>query len=179
MAKKIKLVAKPLELEEIANYYQDSASALRLYFSDKNPKFKEVFAIETYEEVAIRLKERMDELDRSTSLTLLAALEAKFMLDCIERGRVNKSDSLSIALINYTANQKYSLLDDKILDIWKGNTSVEPRRIEDLKGIYKYRHWLAHGRHWTPKMARPDYDYATVYEIVQKSLNDFPFEGRV
>ncbi len=175
MAKKIKLVAKPLELQEIANYYQDSASALRLHFSNKNPKFNEIFAIETYEEVTYRLKERINELDRSTSLTLLAALEAKFMLDCAKRAEINKRDSLSIALINYTANQKYNLLDDNILDIWKSNTSVDPRRIEDLKGIYKYRHWLAHGRYWTPKMARPDYDYATVYEIVQKSLNDFLF----
>lgn len=176
MAKKIKLVEKPLELQEIAIYYEDSASALRLYFSDKNPKFKEVFAIETYEEVAIRLKERIDELDRSTSLTLLAALEARFMLDCKERSKTNKNDSLSVALISRIANQKYTLLDEKILNIWKDNASIEPQHIEDLKGIYKYRNWLAHGRHWTPKMARPDYDYATVYEIVQKSLHDFPFE---
>lgn len=172
-----RLIAKPLKLEEIAIYYKDSEAALRFYFSDKNPKFEEIFTLDSREEISSKLNDRIEELARSTSLSLLAVIEATIMMDCKERDKNNKNDNLSIALIPFVKNQKYILLKDEILDIWKSYFPRNSQLIGDLKGALKYRHWLAHGRHFTPKMGRPDYDYPTIYQLTENILNSFPFEG--
>ena len=172
-----RLVAKPLKLEEIANYYNDSESSLRLYFSDKNPNFETIFATNTRDEVNIKLTNRIEELNRSTSLSLLAVIEAMFMMDCKKRDNTNQNDDLSIALIPLVRNKSYILLNDNILDIWRVHKPQFSQLIGNLKGALKYRHWLAHGRHFTPNMGRPDYDYATIYKLAEDILNSFPFVG--
>lgn len=174
---KIPLIAKPLKLEEIANYYNDSDASLRLYFSTKNPNFEQRFPTYTYEEVVLELNERIDELDRSTSLSLLAALEAVFRTDYKIRSEKRKKDALSKYFKEIFKNkEERASLDEDLLNAWKEHTSVQAKLIEDLKGAYKYRHWLAHGRHWTPKMGRPDYDYSDIYTLAERTINSFPFE---
>lgn len=173
-----KLVANPLKLEAIADYYEDSEAALRIYFSSKNPNFKQRFLDYSYEELVVELNDRINELDRSTSLSLLAALEAVFRIDYKERVKKRKKDRLSKSLKEiYGVKEARASLEEDILNAWKENTTVKPQLIENLKGAYKYRHWLAHGRYWTPKMGRPDYDYYGIYQLVDDVLNSFPFEG--
>lgn len=177
-----KLIAQPLQLEEVANYYNDSEASLRLYFSQKNrlinPNFEKRFLDYNTAEIVAELSSRIDELGRSTSLSLLAALEAMFRMDYKERVEKRKKDSLSKALkvIHQTKGLRASLEED-IFNAWLENTTVKLKLIQDLKGAYKYRHWLAHGRHWTPKMGRPDYDYSEIYQLAENILNNFPFEG--
>ncbi len=172
-----RLTANPLKLEEIANYYNDCISALTLYFSDKNPRFEDIFAGETSDEVSSQLHSRIEELNRSTSLSLLALIEAIFMMDCKERDKGSKDDVLSIALIACITNKKYILLNDRILDVWKENIPELSQELAYLKGALKYRHWLAHGRHFTPNMGRADYDYSEIYQLTELILKKFPFEG--
>ena len=101
-----------------------------------------------------------------------------FRMDYKERVEKRKKDSLSKALkvIHQTKGLRASLEED-IFNAWLENTTVKLKLIQDLKGAYKYRHWLAHGRHWTPKMGRPDYDYSEIYQLAENILNNFPFEG--
>lgn len=173
-----KLIAQPLQLEEVANYYTDSKDSLRLYFSSNNPNFESLLSKYSSGLLPDELKNRLDELDHSTSLTLLAALEAMFRTDYKERVEKRKKDGLSKALrvIHQTKGLRASLEDD-IFNAWLENTTVKSKLINDLKGAYKYRHWLAHGRYWTPKMGRPDYEYSEIYELAEIILNNFPFEG--
>lgn len=173
-----KLIAQPLQLEEVANYYNDSEASLRLYFSSKNPSFNKRFLDYTFEELSIELNSRIDELGRSTSLSLLAALEAAFRLDYKERVEQRKKDRLSRSLRElYREKESKASLEEDIFNAWLENTDVKRQLIEDLKGVLKYRHWLAHGRYWTPKMGRPDYDYLEIYQLTANILNNFPFEG--
>lgn len=173
-----KLIAQPLQLEEIANYYNDSEASLRLYFSDKNPSFENRFLDYSVEELSAELNSRFDELERSTSLSLLAALEAMFRIDYKERVKKRKKDRLSKALRElFKSKELKASLEDDIFNVWLENTSVKPQLIEDLKGAFKYRHWLAHGRYWTPKMGKPNYDYFGLYQLAENILNSFPFEG--
>jgi len=174
----VKLIAQPLQFEEVENYYNDSKESLSFYFSDKNPHFEEIFAVNTRQEVNLRLNDRIEELRRSTSLSLLAALEAVFRLDYKERVEKKKKDCLSRCLRElYREKENKASLEKDIFNAWLENTDVKPKLIEDLKGAFKYRHWLAHGRYWTPKMGRPDYEYSEIYQLVESILNNFPFEG--
>lgn len=170
------LIAKPITLEEIAVYYKDSEAALRLFFSLDNPRVEQ-FLGSTPEELDMKLNERIEELGRLASLSLLATLEALFRTDYKERIKKRKKDCLSKALkkIHNIKATKASLEDD-ILQAWKENTNDSSQLISHLKGAYKYRHWLAHGRYWSPKMGRPDYDYSEIYQLVETTINSFPFE---
>lgn len=172
------LFAKPLKIDDIAIYYSDTETSLRLYFSKENPKFEQRFSGYTVEELASELNDRIDELGRTASLSLLATLEASFRMDYSHRCRKRKKDPLSRVLRDiYKAKGNKASLEEDILDAWKENTRGATKYIGDLKGAYKYRHWLAHGRYWTPKMGRADYDYTTIYQLAEIILNNFPFDG--
>ncbi len=173
-----KLIAQPLQLEEVADYYDDSEASLRLYFSPHNLNAANILLKYAAEMLPVVLKNRLDELDRSTSLSLLAALEAVFRIDYKERAKRKKKDCLSKALREiYQTKELKASLEEDIFNAWLENTDVKPKLIEDLKGAFKYRHWLAHGRYWTPKMGRPDYEYSEIYQLAETILNSFPFEG--
>jgi hypothetical protein len=179
---KQRLGAQPLKLEEIANHHKDCERSLRLYFSEKNPNFQNVL-LEYFpdDESKIKLSQlrdsRIKELERSTSLVLLAAIEAWFMMDVKNRQDANLTDDFSVALMSWTTGKKYILLDDTFLDIWKIHYPTFINLIGALKDAFKYRHWLAHGRHFPPKTQRHDYDYFTIYQLAETILNSFPFEG--
>ncbi len=179
MVKRVSLSNDNLELDDIVIHYSDSESSLKLYFTPKRTKdFEKRFSGYTREDLSSELRARIEELNHTSSLSLLAAIEAAFRIDYIQRNHKKKKDSLSRALrsIYKQKNTKASLEED-ILDTWKTNTNVASQLIEDLKGAYKYRHWLAHGRYWVPKLGRHHYDYDSVYKLAATVFNSFPFVG--
>jgi hypothetical protein len=177
VAKRVSFSKEHLELDDIASYYSDSESALRQYFSSNNKDYATRFSNYTADEVAIELKDRINELNHTSSLSLLAALEAVFRIDYLQRVYKKKKDPLSRAFRNiYHKKSTKASLEDDILEAWKENTHGTSQLISDLKGAYKYRHWLAHGRYWLPKMGR-NYDYDSVYLLAETILKSFPFEG--
>ena len=114
----------------------------------------------------------LKELDYSASLKLLTSIEASFRIDFGERVYTRKRDPFSRALreLHKTKGNKASLEDD-IFETWKMHTDYG-RIISELKGAFKFRHWLAHGRYWTPKLGR-SYDYfdvATIAQLVDNQL---------
>jgi hypothetical protein len=44
--------------------------------------------------------------------------------------------------------------------------------IGELRGAFKFRHWLAHGRYWKPKFGRR-YDFNDIYTIADIALKHF------
>ncbi|KAF3982003.1 MAG: hypothetical protein HFP81_00555 [Methylococcales symbiont of Hymedesmia sp. n. MRB-2018] len=178
MARRVSFSNKQLELGEIAIHYLDSESSLKLYFSSENNDYEERFSGYSSGELANELRRRITELSHTSSLSLLATLEAIFRIDYLQRNYNRKKDSLSRTLREiYQEKSIRASLEDDILDAWKTNTHGTSQIISDLKGAYKYRHWLAHGRYWEPKMGRQSYDYDSVYELTETILNSFPFEG--
>jgi hypothetical protein len=57
-------------------------------------------------------------------------------------------------------------LEEHILESWKEYIPAERALISEIKGALRYRHWLAHGRYWEPKLGRR-YDFASVYLLAQ------------
>lgn len=55
-------------------------------------------------------------------------------------------------------------LEDDILRLWKEDFPEYKRLISEVITAFKYRHWLAHGRYWEPKLGRI-YDYYSLYDL--------------
>jgi hypothetical protein len=180
---KQRLGAQPLELEEINNYYKDCEGSLRLYFSEKNPEIQNVliqyFPTESEEDAKAKLLDiRIKELEHSSSLILLSAIEAWFMNDVKNRQSANLTDNFSLDLINWRMEKtKYILLDEKLWNIWKNHNPNLIDLIGTLKDAFLYRNWLAHGRHFPAKTQRHEYPFRIIRDLAKDVLKEFPFKG--
>ena len=120
--------------------------------------------------------EILDENERNSSMNILAALEAAFRIDFIQRSQARKRDGLSRVLRRlYTKEGARVSLEDDILPRWKQEYPELRSIVSELIGAFKYRHWLAHGRYWTPRLGRR-YDYQEVYALADSIFEVFPFE---
>ncbi|MHB8384631.1 MAG: hypothetical protein ACYDC3_20105 [Candidatus Binataceae bacterium] len=177
MADRVRFSRRHRELPEIAAYHQDLAPSLRLYFSAASPSYLLRFDGYTATEVTDELRKRLEEADLTSSLTVLTSLEAAFRIDYLQRCYLRGKDPVSRAFRNiYKSKRVRASLEDEIFDVWAKNSSVPPSIISELRGAFRFRHWLAHGRYWTPKFGRR-YDYPDVFQLADLTLRSFPFYG--
>ncbi len=174
MARKVTFSGENLELAEAALHHNDAEGALTLFFSIASPSYSVRFAGYKPNEVRDEFGERIAELDRNTTMSLLAAIEAAFRIDYLQRCYNKKKDEVSRQFRQiYKAKEAHVSLEDDIFEVWKNNTKGSTRLISDLRGAFKFRHWIAHGRYWTPKFGQK-YDYVSVYPLALQALSDFP-----
>jgi hypothetical protein len=64
-------------------------------------------------------------------------------------------------------------LAEKIFEIWRTVYPETSYLIGELKGAFRFRHWLAHGRYFQPKLGRK-YDYEGLYLLAISVLTQFP-----
>jgi hypothetical protein len=166
-----------LTLEELAAYHEDIVASLRLYFSSAAPTFTTRFTGLSLDEVDVELTRRLDESELRSAFALLTSLEASFRIDFDSRCRQRLKDDLSIFFreVEKTRGDRVRL-DEDILEGWKRYTSAETILINQLRGAFNFRHWLAHGRYWTPKLGR-EYDFGFVYTMTSAIVSGFPFES--
>jgi hypothetical protein len=175
MADRVTFSGEHLALSEIVEHHQDLESSLRLYFSAKSPDFSIRFAGYSNTEVRDELSERLDESDLSSSFALFTALEAAFRIDYLQRCYRKGRDPLSRVFRRiYREKQEWPSLDDDIFGAWRDNSFVPRRLIGELRGAFRFRHWLAHGRYWTPKLGRK-YHFDDVFSLANLTLRSFPF----
>lgn len=162
---------------DIANIYNNREKALRLYFSPKNPDYVSLFLGETETDITEMLKYQLAEINKDACFNLLAAIEAKFRLDYNVRGERRFRDALSSKCreLYRTLKSKVSL-EDQIFDLWKDEFPTYKQSFSLLKGAYKYRHWLAHGRYWVLKAGQPDgYEFNDLYQVAS-IIDGLPFK---
>jgi hypothetical protein len=165
-----------LELNQIASYYNDTEQALRLYYSAASPHFTTRFVTYQDAEVIKEHSSRLDELEVTCAMTVLSKLEASFRIDYLVRCRRKKRDALTKHFREiYKTKMHKASLDDEILEGWSETYPIYRRLVGEVKGALNYRHWIAHGRYWEPKLARKKYDYLTVYTLAAEVLLTLPF----
>jgi hypothetical protein len=175
MAKRVSFSGEHLGLPEVAAHRQDLASSLTLYFPAASPSHLVRFVGYAGSEVTSELVERLAEADLTSSLTVLAAVEAAFRIDYLKRCYRKGKDPVSRALREiYKEKQQHASLEDEIFEAWIKNSSGGRSIIVELRGAFKFRHWLAHGRYWTPKLGRR-YDFDDVFALANLTLRSFPF----
>ena len=168
---------RPASISEIAAYHEDTGSSLLIYFSDTTlrhypARFFGYLPQEIHEELQVRL----EETDIRSSLTILAHLEGVFRIDYRERctRQLRKRDALSRAFwYLWRKHGERARLEDQILELWKAEFSDKSKLIGELRGAFKFRHWLAHGRYSVPKF--PKYDYRSIYDLADAVITTFPF----
>jgi hypothetical protein len=172
MAKKDNLAFK-----DVANIYNLREQSLRLYFSAVNPDFLELFFGETDSEVQDKLNYQLKEINKDACLSLLAAIEAKFRLDYNLRGQRRFRDGLSKKCKDlFREKEQRVSLEEQIFEIWKEEYPEYKSYFSILKGAFKYRHWLAHGRYWVLKAGKSDgYDFYDLYSVAV-SVDALPFK---
>ncbi len=121
---------------------------------------------------------RRRETDVFAALGVLSALEAALREDFIIRCIKRSSDPLSKYFLEiYAIKGLRASLEEEILEGWKLHSTIEAHTIGQIKGAFKFRHWIAHGRYWVPKIGQ-SYDFPSVYQIASAVLNGFPLLTR-
>lgn len=163
-------------LLDISYYHLTAEAALRLHYSQSNPSYQLVFAGYRPTEVAAELSERISETEIRSILIIIARLEAAFRLDYISRAGSKQADQISINLRRlHKRKKRKARLDEDILEIWKGHVDPTGRAIiSKLRGMLKYRHWLAHGRYW---QFGANHSFNDVYLVADVILTDFGLQS--
>lgn len=157
---------------DIANYQLDAEKSIRLYFSNDNPEFANIFTGYRISEVNAMLSDMINETDIRSVLVLMAHMEATFRVDYKVRSQKKYSDPISIEFRKIWKRKKQRARLEEILDVW-GNINLESKKIiGQLKSIFSFRHWLAHGRYWN---IGNEYDFQTVYLLTDAVLSSFSF----
>lgn len=177
MVSRVSFSGEHLLLKQIAAHHTDVRNALHHYFSPTSSQYTMRFAGYLAVEVQEELADRLSESERSTILTILTSLEAAFYIDYLQRCYLKKKDRLSRAFRAIHKRYAYrASFEDEILTAWSDHTSVPRSLIGEIRGAFKYRHWLAHGRYRIPKLGRK-FDYDSIYLLADKVHNEFPFES--
>src|SRR6266581_118245 len=102
-------------LREIAEHHQDLEASLRVYFSTASPTFVVRFGGYSLVEVADELETRIDEADLTSSLAILASLEAAFRIDYLLRCYRKRKDALSRVFREIYKAKKIGLKEYRLL----------------------------------------------------------------
>jgi hypothetical protein len=112
----------------------------------------------------------LDEADKQACLFLIASAEAAIRVDFLERVYEKRKDRVSRAFRDiYKSRCEHDKtrvrLDRDILETWASEITRAKTAVGTFKGALKFRHWLAHGRYWVPKLGRK-YDPIGIVQIV-------------
>jgi hypothetical protein len=128
----------------------------------------------TPDEVARHFEEARSELDSAASLMLLAEAEAVLRVDYLLRVRRKEKDPVSRAFRELHKVKEDSVrLEQELLETWVTCHDGCKAAVSDFKGALNLRHWLAHGRYWTPKLGRR-YAVRDVFEIADRLFTHLP-----
>ena len=163
-------------LADISGYHADAEASLRLYYSLQHSTHQARFTGYFPSEVAAELIERLDETEMRSALVILARIEAAFRVDYKVRATSKRADPVSVGFRRLHATKSdRARLEDEILEVWRQNLEPADRAvISQLRGMLKYRHWLAHGRYWQPGV---QHTFQDVYLLAYIILSGFDLEG--
>jgi len=125
-------------------------------------------------EVAHYFEGARGELEAAACLMMLAEAEAVLRVDYLSRVRRKGKDPLSKAFRELHKQKEDRVgLERDLLDIWVDHQNDCRAAVSDFRGALKFRHWLAHGRYWTPKLGRR-YAVRDVFEITERLFAKLP-----
>jgi hypothetical protein len=113
------------------------------------------------------------QLELLTMFELLATTEAILRIEVRARVAARKKDGLSRRFRKlYKAKGDRIRLDEDILNAMK-EEGVSASVIAAFRGVLRLRHWLAHGRHWHPKLGR-GYTPNDVFDVSRALIDSIP-----
>lgn len=166
--------AEKLSLQDISEYYAESDYAFRLLFSPLNPDFEVRYAIHTINEIRKKRGCRLTELDKLSGFAVLSSIESTLKVDYLIRCEDKRKDALSRRFRAIFKRKKERIsFDTELIDSWIQEHPEHKQIFGDLRGAWRYRHWLAHGRYWLPKLGRK-YDYFSLHSLAESIHDQLP-----
>ena len=160
-----------------AQYHYGVVESLREYFSPDSPDSLARVEAFSGRRLGSRPADYVEETGLRSSLALLTWIEAVFQLDYQYRCRNRLKDDLSRAFRAISKRKPdYVSLEKDIFDAWSSCASWALPLIGELRGAFKFRNWLAHGRYWTPKLGRK-YDFESLYLLADAVSSNLPLCG--
>jgi len=174
---KMTFSGKKQNLSIIWQWYEDAQAAFNGYQRDtlnalfQGETLEEPFLFMTKDDILNYFSEQKSELENLVSLNIMASVEATIRIDYLNRVYTRQKDLVSRRFrdLHKEKGVKASLEND-ILKIWKQEQPLCKKAIDDFQQALKFRHWLAHGRYWTPKLART-YNLNNIFDIAEQLLN--------
>ncbi|ELI8161203.1 TPA: hypothetical protein ACJIWH_003810 [Yersinia enterocolitica] len=179
MARKITESGAHLSFEDVIEQKEAIDKAISVLYSEDNANYQSQFIGRSRGEVEEERLRRMDESDKTHSLLLLTAIEAKFRLDAEERYRKRYKDALSRKIREIYRTRKTIKLEDHLISV---RTEMEPqlkKYYDALRNAFKYRHWLAHGRYWESNIKDirdGNYDFTNLRLIITNVIFNSEFK---
>ncbi len=137
------------------------------------------------QEIDYALHKKLDQLSIASSFQLFAAFEGAIRYDTKNRQRKARVGKDIKRMIRRKRKSLKDIDIKDILDCWCQRYSIDPSRVNTIKGLLQYRHWLAHGRYWdninlpvSKSAISPKY----IYELMRECFDEFKrheseFEG--
>jgi hypothetical protein len=161
-------------LDNIAEYHEDVCFMIKNFYSSllkcefKTSMLPEKLIHLTTEEIG-QLKEfYLIETETRSSFTVLTFIESVFMRHYQNRSKTKKKHRVLAQEYKCIKNQTRPSLSDDLFRAWERAYPEKSILFMNLKRVFKYRHWLAHGRHWTLKSQVPDFD--DIYMLAREVL---------
>lgn len=106
-------------------------------------------------------------------MVILARIEAAFRVDYKARATSKRTDPISASFRKlYVQKGDRVRLEDDILEIWRQSLDPADRAIiGQLRGMLKYRHWIAHGRYWHPGAQHAFDDIYLLADVILTGLD--------
>ena len=164
------------DVSKILLYYHTSSKSLNSYRESiaSNKVNDPNYIGFTKKELIEYFNNHFEELEKNISFNILSTLEASFMVDYLFRTKRKLKDDVSRKFRDlYKLKEDNVSLEHEILTIWKSEHPSFKSVISDFVGALKYRHWLAHGRYWKPKLGR-NYDVSTISTISERVYTNLP-----
>ena len=167
---------KKQELNDIFLYYDSSRSSLNYYRKgiEEDKIIDNNYIGYTRKELIESFHSHFDELEKDVCLSILNSIEANFRIDYLIRARKKYKDEISRKFRElYKIKENRASLEHDILNVWKEENQIFKSIVSEYIGSLKYRHWLAHGRYWIPKLGK-NYDVAAITLIANRIYVNIP-----
>jgi len=167
------------ELIDIFLYYDSSKRSLNYYRKgiEESKVIDNNYIGYTRKELIASFQSHLVELEKNICLNILSAIEARFRVDYQIRVKGKYKDNTSKKFREiYKLKEYKAYLEQDILNTWKQENQNFKNIISEYIGTLKYRHLLAHGRYWTPKLGR-NYDIATITLIANRIYANIPLKS--
>lgn len=166
------------DMNEIFRYYHTTSKSLNYYregIASSKITNQDYIGL-TKNELIKSFDLHLAELEKNTSFNILSTIEASFRIDYIIRTKKKYKDHLSRKFRNlYKSKGENVSLENEILLMWKSEYPNLKSIISNFIGALKYRHWLAHGRYWIPKLDGK-YDISTISAISDSVYTNLPLK---
>jgi uncharacterized protein YutE (UPF0331/DUF86 family) len=165
VGERVSLSGQQLTLDDVASFHRGLRNSIEL---DRAHQVELPHDDMQSAEIEEDFRSALAELDHLSSLSAMSSVEATLRVNYLRRVYRRYRDPLSRAMRQMHRVKGHRVgLEGDLIRLWSNEGQITGTLLREIIQAFQYRHWLAHGRYWTLKLAR-DYDFAGLFEIAEE-----------